>query len=108
MAKLKLRGKDLRDLGYPEGPVISIAMQVMEKNFKFEKEEEVMNLLKMILASPMEYENDAVFGLIAQRLLPRLDKDATAISLNPTGIPFNIFGADQIEQGALHRGRGHE
>jgi tRNA-splicing ligase RtcB len=35
MAKLKLRGKDLRAIGYPEGPVISIAMNVMEKHFKF-------------------------------------------------------------------------
>ena len=103
MAKLKLRGKDLRDLGYPEGPVISIAMQVMEKNFKFEKEEEAMNLLKMILASPVEYENDAVLGLIAQRLRPRQEKDGAAITLNPIGIPFNVFGADQIEQSAMHQ-----
>jgi tRNA-splicing ligase RtcB len=38
MSKLKLRGKDLRAIGYPEGPVISIAMNIMEKNYKHEKE----------------------------------------------------------------------
>ena len=70
MAKLKLRAKDLRAIGYPEGPVISIAMNVMEKNYKFEKEEEVMNLLKSILAAPVEFANDAVLGLIAQQLIP--------------------------------------
>jgi tRNA-splicing ligase RtcB (3'-phosphate/5'-hydroxy nucleic acid ligase) len=42
MGKLKLRGKDLRAIGYPEGPVISIAMNIMEKNYKFEKEDEVI------------------------------------------------------------------
>ncbi len=71
MAKLKLRGKDLRAIGYPEGPVISIAMNVMEKNYKFESEDVVMNLLKQILASPVEYANDAVLGLIAQQLMPK-------------------------------------
>jgi len=36
MAKLKLRGKDLRSIGYPEGPVISIAMNIMEKIISFQ------------------------------------------------------------------------
>ncbi|WP_431213110.1 hypothetical protein ACQ86N_47050 [Puia sp. P3] len=67
MAKLKLRSKDLRAVGYPEGPVISIAMNIMEKNYKFEKEDSVMNLLRKILESPVEYKNDAVLGLIAQQ-----------------------------------------
>jgi tRNA-splicing ligase RtcB len=37
MAKLKISGKELRAIGYPEGPVISIAMNIMEKNYKHEK-----------------------------------------------------------------------
>jgi len=71
MAKLKLKSKDIRAIGYPEGPVISIAMNIMEKNYKFEKEDSVMNLLRKILESPVEYANDAVLGLIAQRLMDR-------------------------------------
>jgi tRNA-splicing ligase RtcB (3'-phosphate/5'-hydroxy nucleic acid ligase) len=63
MAKLKITGKELRAIGYPEGPVISIAMNVMEKNYKHEKKEEVMELLRKILSAPVEYENDAVLGL---------------------------------------------
>jgi tRNA-splicing ligase RtcB (3'-phosphate/5'-hydroxy nucleic acid ligase) len=34
MSKSVLRGKDLRGIGYPEGPVISIALQNIEKDFK--------------------------------------------------------------------------
>jgi|GEM_PF-3539321 len=41
MGKLKLRGKDLRAIGFPEGPVISIAMNIMEKNYKFTEQEDV-------------------------------------------------------------------
>ncbi|HMH22343.1 MAG TPA: RtcB family protein, partial [Puia sp.] len=105
MAKLRLKGKDLRSAGYPEGPVISIAMQVMEKKYKFEKEEVVMNLLRSILASPMEYENDAVLGLIAQQLLPRKAVPGTQIMLNDEGVHFNVFGNEHIEQGAIDQMR---
>lgn len=103
MSKLKLRGKDLRAIGYPEGPVISIAMNIMEKNYKFEKEEDVMNLLRSILAAPVEYENDAVLGLIARQLLPKPADESTEISLNHTGVSFSIFGSEHIEQGALNQ-----
>jgi tRNA-splicing ligase RtcB len=34
MSKLKLTGKELRSIGYPEAPVISVAMQVLEKHSK--------------------------------------------------------------------------
>jgi len=103
MGKLKLRGKDLRAIGYPEAPVISIAMKIMEKHYKFEKEEEVMKLLKAILAAPVEYANDAILGLIAEQLLPKQELEGAEISLNQSGIEFNIFGSGHIEQGALHQ-----
>src|SRR6202045_4262636 len=103
MAKLKLRGKDLRAIGYPEGPVISIAMNVMEKHYKFEKEEEVMNVLKSILAAPVEYANDAVLGLIAQQLIPKPEVEGAEISLNRTGVQFNVFGKEYIEEGAMNQ-----
>src|SRR5882757_2983759 len=103
MGKLKLRGKDLRAIGYPEGPVISIAMNIMEKNYKYTEQEEVMNLLKQILASPVEYAGDAVLGMIAQQLMPKQEIEGVEISLNQTGVPFNIFGSDQIGEGATHQ-----
>ena len=104
MAKLKLSGKELRAIGYPEGPVISIAMNVMEKNYKYENKEEVMELLRKILNAPVEYENDAVLGLIAEQLITKeMPKEGETISLNDTGITFNVFGSENIEQGAMHQ-----
>ncbi len=75
MAKLKISGKELRAIGYPEGPVISIAMNIMEKNYKHEKKEDVMDLLRKILSAPVEYENDAVLGLIAQQIIPKKEEE---------------------------------
>ena len=52
MSKLKLRGKDLRNIGYPQGPVISIAMNIMERNFKHLSHADALEILGSILQSP--------------------------------------------------------
>jgi tRNA-splicing ligase RtcB len=103
MAKLKITGKELRAIGFPEGPVISIAMNVMQKNYKHHTKEEVMELLQKILSAPVEYENDAVLGLIAQQLIPKDDIEGQEIFLNNSGIHFNVFGQEHIEEGAMHQ-----
>lgn len=103
MGKLKITAKELRAIGYPESPVIPVAMHVMEKNFKHHAKEEAMEMLKAVLAAPVEYANDAVLALIAEKLLPKEKTVEAEISLNNSGVHFNIFGADHIEQGALHQ-----
>mgnify|MGYP001551031849 CR=1 FL=1 len=103
MSRLKLKGKELRAIGYPEGAVISIAMQVMGKHFKHGEKEDVMNILQQILAAPVEYANDAVLGPIVQQLIPETKPGSAEILMNDTGIPFNVFGAGHIEQGALNQ-----
>lgn len=103
MAKLKITGKELRAIGFPEGPVISVAMNVMQKNYKHQGKEEVMELLKKVLASPIEYKDDAVLALIAEQLLPKPSTDGAEVSLNQSGIQFNVFGQEHIEEGAMHQ-----
>lgn len=103
MTKLKIQGKELRAIGYPEGPVISIAMNVMQKNYKRHTKEEVMEILKRVLASPIEYKDDTVLALIAEQLLPKSSTEGSEISLNNSGIQFNVFGSEHIEEGAMHQ-----
>jgi len=104
MAKLKLTGKQLRAIGYPEGPVISIAMNIMEKNFKHLSEADALEILSAVLQSPNQYAQDGVLGKIAEALLPKPKTGGAAeISLNQHGIQFNVFGGEGIEQGALHQ-----
>ena len=101
MSKLKISGKELRAIGYPEGPMVSIAMRIMEKNFKHYSKEDAMEILKNVLAAPVEYENDAVLGLIAQQLIPKRPTAEPEISLNQAAVAFNVFGPEQIEDGAM-------
>lgn len=105
MAKLKLSGKDLRAIGYPESPVISLAMDIMEKHYKRNPKEYALGLLKAVLVQPHEYAQDEILGKIAQALLQREQKTqakaAAEVTLKPEGVAYNIFGAEFIEEGAL-------
>ena len=103
MAKLKLTGKQLRKIGYPEGPVISIAMNVMEKSFKHLSEEDALEILSSVLQSPNQYAHDGVLNKIAEALLPKPKTAGDEIPLNETGVHFNVFGSEGIEPGAMHQ-----
>ena len=103
MSKLKITGKELRAIGYPESPVISIAMDVVQKKYKHQSKEAVMEILKSVLENPADYAEDGVLGKIAQQLLPKPITEGQVISLNNQGIAFTIFGQEHIEEGALHQ-----
>ena len=101
MSKLKLTGKQIRAIGYEEGPVVSVAMHIMCTHFKHHTEEEALQILKDVLATPENYLADEVLGKIAEKLIVVEEQPATEIPLNETGVEYNVFGAKHIEEGAL-------
>jgi tRNA-splicing ligase RtcB (3'-phosphate/5'-hydroxy nucleic acid ligase) len=110
MGKLKLTGKQIRAIGYQEGPVISVAMHAMSTHFKHHTEEEALQILKGVLASPADYLSNEKLVKIAEKLLsaasseiPRLEGLGEALSLNEKGVHYNVFGASQIEDGAIEQ-----
>ncbi len=103
MSKLKISGKELRAIGMPEGPVISVAMQVMEQYYKHHTKEAAFNILKSILNTPEEYLTDEILKSIAVKLIPPSESAGMSILLNQTGIDFNVFGQEHIDEGAMHQ-----
>src|ERR1043165_285643 len=126
MAKLKREGKLLRAIGYPEGPVISVAMKTMEKNYKHTSEEDAVEILKRVLANPAEFAEDELLKPIAKRLMDHYakeelkqkyatlsDKDLKEFldsnsggeffELKAEGVGYNTYGTEHIEQGALNQ-----
>lgn len=102
MPKTHLRGKDLITAGFPQGPVISVAMSVMANHHKNTPLPEQLDILKRVLGAPADYADDPILGPIAQKLIPK-KKDGTTqeIDLVEQGVPFSVFGAEGIEAGAL-------
>ncbi len=118
MTKLKLTGKQIRAIGYPQGPVVSVAMYAICTHFKHATEEDALQILKDILAAPENYLADEVLGKIAEKLIFKEKQINEEIKLRelPEGIsliealkalPFGeglggaVFGAKHIEEGAL-------
>ena len=72
MGKLKLRGKDLRAIGYPQGPVISAAINAVTENHPKVTKNGALELLESILLKPQAYLEDKTFAKVAQLLMPKL------------------------------------
>ena len=88
-------------MGYPQGPVIALAMDIFSKKEPPPEKEEVLDLLKRILEDPPAFLSDHTFGPLAE-LLSR-GEEKKGITLMEEGIRFTIFGEDQIEPGAIRQ-----
>ena len=105
MSKLKLTGKQIRAIGYEEGPVVSVAMHTMCTHFKHHTEAAALQILKEVLDKPEAFLGDEKLEKVAKQLVSAkaapLEGMGEVISLNEKGIEYNIFGAKHIEEGAL-------
>lgn len=106
MAKLQLKAKEIRALGYEEGPVVSIAMQVMEKHYKHATKEVALDILKAILQSPNDYAGNDVLCKIANELIEEKPEPRFEEALHEAGIPYNVFGVSFIEELAIKQMNG--
>ena len=102
MATTKLTGKELRQLGYPEGKVIGIAMKVLEAHFKGKSKKHKLELLQRVLENPAFYQKHESFGAVAKGLIIKTEHNKT-LRLNASRIPYQTYGAEGIEQGAVHQ-----
>ncbi len=76
-------------------------MSVMEKNHKHLSEEDALKIVKSIFENPGEYLYDVVLVKIAEQLVEKPIVESEEILLNITGVHYNIFGAEHVEEGAL-------
>jgi tRNA-splicing ligase RtcB (3'-phosphate/5'-hydroxy nucleic acid ligase) len=105
MSKLKITGKQLRAIGFPEGPVISIAIHTMCTKFKHNSGEDALKTLEDILVRPEAYLADPVLAKIAEQLIKPVVEEPVEIPLNEQGVAYSIYGAEEIEEGALQQMR---
>lgn len=105
MSKHKISGKDLIRLGFKQGPVISVAMQVAERNYKHTSLEDMCDILKKVLDSPAEYLEDDKLGKVAEFLVekPKTDKNGGTIYKLETQKDFVTFGGENINPNAIEQ-----
>lgn len=101
MATHKISGKELRQLGFPEGKVIAIAMHVLDMNYKGKSVSFKLDLMKRLLESPALYLKHEVLAPIAKSLLINKEKKKSIDLLQRK--EYAIYGEQCIEPGAINQ-----
>lgn len=96
MENLKLKGKDILKLGYPNNQSVNVALEVMKRNFATKNIHHVKSILKDILLNPENFEKDLTFGQIAESLLS--SRKTEKRMLNNQRASFQIFGNNISEE----------
>lgn len=99
MAKLKLRGKDLKKIGMMDDGVIAMSMTILHKAYKFNSKQHVLNTLKMVIANPSDFLEDEKLGRIAEALVEEPTVLRQEIRLNAQPLAYKAFGMQHIEEG---------
>lgn len=94
---MKLTGTDLKNIGFPEGKAIGIALTLMESEHADLTREEQIVLLAEVIKLPSSFERNDKFLPLVQALLIPVD---STIVLNDNPQSYSIYGAEAIEQGA--------
>ncbi|RMD68342.1 MAG: RtcB family protein, partial [Bacteroidetes bacterium] len=112
MPKLKLRGKDLRRLGFEDNRHISLAINLAKAHCRHQSKPKVLLQLKQVRARPEDFREDPVWGPLALALLgeegPATTSETAAegagedVSLAGQKRDFPVFGTD-IEPGAMQQ-----
>lgn len=103
MGKLKISGKDLKKIGYPQGRAIGMAINMVHRHFKNEKKEKMLGLLKEVLLNQERYAEDEILGRIVQELRPAKKNAVSTISLNRDAKTYKTYGLEDIERGAIEQ-----
>ena len=102
MATRKLSGKDLRKLGFPEGRAIGEAIKAMDEHYKGKSILHKKAILKKVVENPGLYLKHEAWGPVAMALIIKTEHNET-LALREKRIPYHIYGADGIEQGAINQ-----
>ncbi|MEQ1734406.1 MAG: RtcB family protein [Bacteroidia bacterium] len=99
---LHITGDDLMNIGIPEGKAIGVALRKIRKTFTNAPKAETLATFALIAKNPEEYTEHKFYMSVANAIIEaRTVNIDDILPLNEIGLPYTIFGADNIEQGAI-------
>jgi tRNA-splicing ligase RtcB len=98
MASSKLRGNDLRKIGYPEGRATTLALDILDdKQLRKLDKGSALALLQKIKDDPYAYLRDSLWRELAKEFVPNPNR---SVGLNPEVKDYRRYGEAFIEDGA--------
>lgn len=99
-----INGKELIALGYAEGKILGLALEIAAASYAEEKDQKTLSILKRVRRKPEQYLDDAVLAPLAAALMEAEQVTVdTTIALKEDTDEYAIFGKAQIEEGALNQ-----
>lgn len=105
MKKIKLRGQELKRLGFTNDQAISLAINLVSRHFRRSDKPEILETLENINMSPGKYLNDPVWGELAALLTGKNVKEKAKKRpvMKQEASDFKIYGIDQIDPEAIRQ-----
>jgi len=103
MKKIKLRGKELKRLGYTSDRAIALAINLVSRHFKRSDKVELLETLEKINLYPEDYLQDPVWGELARLLAEKPAQKKKKPVLKKTALDFKIYGVENIDPEAIRQ-----
>src|SRR5579859_3619149 len=102
-----MNGNDLIKIGYEPGVAIGLALQAAKQAKKEQRtRKEILEDLTRVLQEPDSFVEHSIYGPVAERLLDEKKRLASVSSQRyhlDVEAPFRVWGAREIEPGALEQ-----
>ncbi len=97
MGNYKLKGKDLKQINYESDRAKSLAIDIMQKDFKHLSKSDKLKLLENVILNPKEYVNHISFAKLAEEFIGTSNTEVgIKYELNETAKPFKVYGSKII------------
>jgi len=98
----QIKGDDLRNIGFKEGPAIGLAIKIIQKKYRNEEKEIILEILSKINKSPIDYLEDPIWESVANELIekPKITDGIPETLLKEKSDDYFIYGQKIIESGA--------
>jgi tRNA-splicing ligase RtcB len=102
MASKKVKGRDLRKIGYPEGKVIRVIQRLLQTHYKGKSRVFKIDMMKKVFSDQNEFRKDPMWKPVIEELDFKMHKTKKELLLKKES-PIKIFGRAQIEEIAVHQ-----
>lgn len=103
MKKIKLRGSELKSIGYADSKTISLALNLVSAHFDRSQKAEVLETLEKLRKVPTSWLKDPVWGELAKMMLEKPAKSNKKPVINTDALDFKVFGAENIDPEAIRQ-----
>ena len=101
MKKVRLSGKELRRIGFPNEISKSLAKTIISKYYKRSTKTEILDLLSDVIKNQDNYNNHEHFSELIDVLKSKPKQPKEEIKLRSIPLYYKIFGKEEIEEGPI-------